>query len=115
MCTVHSDSSATVFNKMALYALQSAERLPLEATCQLAAAAVDLVVYISKSSEGRWVSSVRQVVGADGSTVVTNELFRPGHDGRAVPGVPVPHDLAAVLSSHGWDSMMHERREGWWQ
>ncbi|MCA9857353.1 MAG: CpaF family protein, partial [Dehalococcoidia bacterium] len=74
-----------------------------------------LVVYISKSSEGRWVSSVRQVVGADGSTVVTNELFRPGHDGRAVPGVPVPHDLAAVLSSHGWDSMMHERREGWWQ
>ena len=115
MCTVHSDSSATVFNKMALYALQSAERLPLEATCQLAAAAVDLVVYISKSSEGRWVSSVRQVVGADGSTVVTNELFRPGHDGRAVPGVPVPHDLAVVLSSHGWDSMMHERREGWWQ
>lgn len=115
MCTVHSDSSATVFNKMALYALQSAERLPLEATCQLAAAAVDLVVYISKSSEGRWVSSVRQVVGADGSTVVTNELFRPGRDGRAVPGVPVPHDLAAVLSSHGWDSMMHERREGWWQ
>src|SRR5690606_26813912 len=44
MCTIHADSSATVFNKMALYAMQAPERLPLEATCQLAAAAVDLVV-----------------------------------------------------------------------
>lgn len=115
MCTVHADSSATVFNKMALYAMQSPERLPLEATCQLAAAAVDLVVFIAKSRDGRWVSSVRQVVGVDGSKVVTNELFMPGPDGRAVPGVPVPHDLAAELSAHGWDERLHDRPEGWWQ
>jgi Flp pilus assembly CpaF family ATPase len=115
ICTIHADSSATVFNKMALYAMQSPERLPLEATCQLAAAAVDLVVFISKSRDGRWVSSVRQVVGVDGSKVVTNELFRPGPDGRAVPGVPVPHDLAAELSEHGWGERMHDRLEGWWQ
>ena len=115
MCTVHADSSATVFNKMALYAMQSPERLPLEATCQLAAAAVDLVVYIAKSREGRWVSSVRQVVGVDGSQVITNELFKPGADGRAVPGVPVPHDLAAELSAHGWDPTLHERAQGWWR
>lgn len=115
MCTVHADSSATVFNKMALYAMQSPERLPLEATCQLAAAAVDLVVFIAKSSDGRWVSSVRQVVGVDGSNVVTNELFRPGPDGRAVPGVPVPHDLADVLVAHGWDPSLQDRPEGWWR
>jgi Flp pilus assembly CpaF family ATPase len=115
MCTVHADSSGTVFNKMALYAMQSPERLPLEATCQLAAAAVDLVVYIAKSSDGRWVSSIRQVVGVDGSNVVTNELFRPGPDGRAVPGVPVPHDLADVLITHGWDPSLQDRPEGWWR
>ncbi len=115
MCTIHADSSATVFNKMALYAMQAPERLPLEATCQLAAAAVDLVVFIAKSRSGRWVSSVRQVVGVDGSKVVTNELFRPGPDGRAVPGVPVPHDLAAELSAHGWDERLQDRPEGWWQ
>lgn len=115
MCTLHADSSATVFNKMALYAMQSPERLPLEATCQLAAAAVDLVVFIAKSTTGRWVSSVRQVVGVDGSNVVTNELFRPGPDGRAVPGVPVPHDLAEVLEAHGWDPSLHDRPEGWWR
>ncbi len=115
MCTVHADSSGTVFNKLSLYAMQSPERLPLEATCQLAAAAVDLVVYIAKSSDGRWVSSVRQVVGVDGSNVVTNELFRPGPEGRAVPGVPVPHDLADVLTAHGWDPSLQDRPEGWWR
>src|SRR3546814_9747214 len=36
MCTVHADSSATVFNKLALYAMQSPERLPIEATSMLA-------------------------------------------------------------------------------
>ena len=115
MCTVHADSSATVFNKMALYAMQAPERLPLEATCQLAAAAVDLVVFIAKSRAGRWVSSVRQVVGVEGSQVITNELFRPGPDGRAVPGVPVPHDLAVELAEHGWDERLHDRPEGWWR
>jgi Flp pilus assembly CpaF family ATPase len=115
MCTVHADSSGTVFNKMALYAMQSPERLPLEATCQLAAAAVDLVVFIAKSSNGRWVSSVRQVVGVDGSNVVTNELFRPGPDGRAIPGVPVPHDLTELLVAHGWDPSLQDRPEGWWR
>ena len=111
MCTVHADSSATVFNKMALYAMQSPERLPLEATCQLAAAAVDLVVFIAKSRHGRWVSSVRQVVGVEGSQVITNELFRPGPDGRAVPGVPIPHDLGEELAAHGWDQSLHDRPE----
>ena len=115
MCTVHADSSATVFNKMALYAMQAQERLPLEATCQLAAAAVDLVVFIAKSGDGRWVSSVRQVVGVEGAQVITNELFRPGPDGRAIPGVPVPHDLARELTAHGWDERLHDRQEGWWR
>ena len=58
---------------------------------------------------------MRQVVGADGSQVVTNELFRPGPDGRAIPGVPVPHELADVLVAHGWDPSLHDRPEGWWQ
>lgn len=115
MCTVHADSSGTVFNKMALYAMQAPERLPLEATCQLAAAAVDLVVFIAKTRHGRFVSSVRQVVGVDGPQVITNELYRPGVDGRAVPGVPVPHELAVELGAHGWDERLHDRPEGWWK
>lgn len=102
MCTVHADSSATVFNKMALYAMQAPERLPIDATALLAAAAIDLVVFIAKKRNERYVASIRQVVSANGPTVVTNELFEPGSDGRAVPSVPVPVDLAEELANHGW-------------
>jgi pilus assembly protein CpaF len=113
MCTVHADSSATVFNKFALYAMQSPERLPIEATSMLAAAAVDLVVFIAKKRNDRFVSSVRQVVGADGPRVVTNELFEPGPGARAVPGVPIPIDLAEDLVAVGYDPALHRRQGGW--
>jgi pilus assembly protein CpaF len=113
MCTVHADSSATVFNKLALYAMQAPERLSLEATNQLAAAAIDLVVFIAKTKQGRFVASIRQVVDADGRQVVTNELFAPGPDGRAVPGIPLPHDLANDLVGAGYDLRNHERADGW--
>jgi pilus assembly protein CpaF len=113
MCTVHADSSATVFNKFALYAMQSPERLPIEATSMLAAAAVDLVVFIAKKRNDRFVSSIRQVVGADGPRVVTNELFEPGPGARAVPGVPIPIDLAEDLIAVGYDPALHRRQGGW--
>ena len=113
MCTVHADSSATVFNKLALYAMQAPERLPMEATAQLAADAIDLVVFIAKRGNDRFIGSVRQVVTATGSTVVTNELFAPGPDRRAVPAMPVPIDLADELALHGWDPAGH-RPDGDW-
>jgi Flp pilus assembly CpaF family ATPase len=115
MCTVHADSSATVFNKLALYAVQAPERLPIEATNLLAASAVDLVVWIAKTKHGRFIGSVRQVVQADGAVVVTNELFRPGVDGRAVPGDPIPVDLLADLQDEGYDPALHLRPGGWWE
>lgn len=114
MCTVHSDSSGTVFNKLALYAVQAPERLPLEATNLLAASAIDLVVFIAKTRAGRWVSSVRQVVGANGPQVITNELFQPGPDGRALPGTPIPAELLERLVAHGYDPAFHQQPEGWW-
>jgi pilus assembly protein CpaF len=103
MCTIHSDSSANVFNKLGLYGMQSPERLSLETTNQLAAAAIDLVVWINKSRTERFVGSVRQVVGADGLMVTTNELFTPGHNGRAVPSTPIPQDLLKDLMEVGYD------------
>ncbi|MBI2169366.1 MAG: CpaF family protein [Actinobacteria bacterium] len=115
MCTVHADSSATVFNKLALYAMQAPERLSIEATNLLAAAAIDLIVFISKKKHLRYVSSVRQIVGADGGRAVSNELFRPGSDGRAVPGVPIPAELGEALAAEGYDPDLHRRSEGWWR
>jgi Flp pilus assembly CpaF family ATPase len=114
MCTLHADSSGTVFNKIALYAMQAPERLPIEATNQLAAAAIDLVIWINKSREGRFVGSVRQVVGAEGSMVITNELFAPGPDGRAIPSTPIPVGLLDDLVAVGYDPALHQRRGGFW-
>jgi Flp pilus assembly CpaF family ATPase len=113
MCTVHADSSATVFNKLALYAMQAPERLSFEATNQLATAAIDLVVFIAKARHGRYVASIRHVVDADGRQIVTNELFAPGPDGRAVPAVAFPHDLADDLIAEGYDPRHPHRSERW--
>lgn len=115
MCTVHSDSSSGVFRKLALYAMQAPERLPMEATMQLAAAALDIVVYIAKTPRGRFVTSVLQVTGFDGARVVTNELYRPGRDGRARPHVPIPRDLLEELVAVGYDPALHDNPEGWWR
>jgi pilus assembly protein CpaF len=103
MCTLHADSSATAFNKLALYAMQAPERLPLDATALLAASAIDLVVFISRRGNDRFVASVRQVVGSDGPRVVTNELFAPGAGGRAVQAMPIPAGLLDEVAAHGYD------------
>jgi Flp pilus assembly CpaF family ATPase len=114
MCTLHADSSESAFFRLAGYAVQAPERLALEATNLIAASAIDLVVFMDRSGGRRYVSSVREVVGADGHQVVTNEIFRPGSDGRAVPGVPVRHTTLEALATQGFDPALLERRDGWW-
>ena len=87
MATLHASSSRGAFSKLATYAVQAPERLPLEATNLLVANAVHFVIHLAQDGERRFVASVREVVDAEGPMVVSNEIFRPGPDGRAVPGV----------------------------
>jgi pilus assembly protein CpaF len=131
MCTIHADSSAAVFRRMASYAVQAAERLPLEATTLLVAGALDFVVFLDVERptdplpEDRWstesnspvgakrvfhpvrrrrfVASIREVVDADGMQVVSNEVFKPGRDGRAEPGAPLRSGTLDELMDHGYD------------
>jgi pilus assembly protein CpaF len=114
LSTIHSDSSAGVFQKLALYCLQAPERLPVETTNFLAAKAIDFVVFLAAKGPRRFVSSVRQVVGADGGNVVTNEFFRPGPEGLAVPGAPCSAEVLTRLVEAGYDADLHRRPEGWW-
>jgi pilus assembly protein CpaF len=90
-----------VFTKLAAYAAQAPERLSLEATNLLVASAVHFVVHLGWDAEGRRaIDSVREVVDADGPQLVSNEIYRPGPDGRAVPATPLRtetlHDLIAA-------------------
>jgi pilus assembly protein CpaF len=132
MCTIHADSSAGVFRRLASYAVQATEHLPLEATTLLVAGALHFVVFLdveaasdsgteggwstmgSSSTEGsrrifhpfrrrRFVSSIREVVDADGMQVVSNEVFKPGPDGRARPGAPLRSGTLDELMANGYE------------
>ena len=107
LCTIHANSSLEVFNRIATYAIQSAERLPVEATHMLIAGAIDFVVFIEKRNDytrggtlRRYVSSIREVTGIDGR-VLSSEVFAAGQDGRAVPHAPV--SCLAELAEQGYD------------
>lgn len=115
MATLHASSSKGAFSKLATYAVQAPERLPLEATNLLVANAVSFVIYLAQDGERRFVSSVREVIDAEGPMVVSNEVFRPGPDGRAVPGVPLRADTLDQLAAAGFDPVLLERPQGWWE
>ena len=107
LSTIHSNSSLEVFNRISTYAIQSAERLPVDATHMLIAGAIDFVVFTEKRNEytqggrlRRFVSSVREVTGVDGR-VLSSEVFAPGRDGRAVPHAPA--SCLDELAAFGYD------------
>jgi hypothetical protein len=165
MCTLHAESSAGVFRRIASYAVQAPERLPLEATNLLIAGALHFVVHLdsemhddlgapdvpgrsghrtgmrdpdgwgsvtggdgpddpdsrdsrddpddpdsrdgpvgffpARGSRARFVSSVREVIDAEGSQVVSNEIYRPGQDRRAVPASPLRAETVDELVAFG--------------
>jgi pilus assembly protein CpaF len=104
MATLHSSSSRGVFTKLAAYAAQSPERLTVEATSLLIAAAIHFVVHLAWSRDSiRVVSSVREIVDADGPQVVSNEIWRPGPAGLAVPGARIRDDTLDDLAAAGFD------------
>lgn len=136
MCTIHADSSAGVFRRIASYAVQAKEHLPLEATNLLIAGSIHFVVHLeseidddglddlpvagehqvwertgegpdqksfeSGSARRRFVSSIREVVDAEDSQVISNEIYRPGTDRRAVAGSPMRRSTLDALECFGY-------------
>jgi Flp pilus assembly CpaF family ATPase len=139
MCTIHADSSAGIFSRLASYAIQAPERLPLESTNILIAGAVHFVVFIEVDDpettsdiahrahlsgwnrsdlpdhrhrgpstfdairRERFISSVREVIDAEGLQVISNEVFEPGGDRRALPGAPLRSATLDELVAHGYE------------
>ncbi|WP_239312246.1 CpaF family protein, partial [Frankia sp. Cj3] len=115
MTTIHSSTSRGVFTRLASYAVQGPEQLPIEATNLLIASAIHVVVHLAepRGEHGRRVvSSVREVMDADGAQVVTNELYRPGPDRRGLPAAPPTGELLDDLIDVGLDPDVLSR--GWW-
>jgi Flp pilus assembly CpaF family ATPase len=120
MCTVHANSSSGAFGKLAMYAVQAPERLNLEATNLMVANAINFVVYIGTTTGGgegglrRYVSSVREIVGAEGPLVMSNEIFVPGPGKRAIPGAPLRDRTQTELAEVGFDARVLQQPGGWW-
>ncbi|HEY8983387.1 MAG TPA: ATPase, T2SS/T4P/T4SS family [Streptomyces sp.] len=118
MGTLHASTSRAAFTKLAAYAVQGPERLPLEATNLLVAGALDFVVHLERprGEDGRRVvSSVREVVDADDKQIVSNEVFRPGPDLRAIPGVPMRTETLEDLVAAGFQPDVVDRPERTWR
>jgi len=122
MCTIHAESSQGAFQRVAMYAAKSTQRLDMETTYQMLAGAVHFVVFIGQRDQRhqpsgtlrRFVASVREVTGADGKRVITNEVYQPGPDGRAVPRPGAPLRCLEELELAGFDREWLQQPTGWW-
>ncbi len=112
LCTIHASSSKDVFKRFAMYGSMLPQRLTNEATNLLVANAVHLIVHVGWAGTDRVVTSIREVVDVDDNgQLSSNELFRPGPDGTAVPGYPATDDTRRRLAEHGYDDA--GPTEGW--
>ncbi len=114
MCTIHADSSWSVFPRMSVYARAGGRDWATGDVMQLASLALDAVVFLSKTRDGRRVvSEIRHVDHYDPDTaqVVTDVWFGAGPDGVATPNPtsPIPVRLLDELVAHGYDPSLHER------
>lgn len=116
MGTLHARSSADAFTQITRYALKAPERLTPEAVAVDIAASLDWVVHLHKLRDGRRVvSSLREVVGYEGSQVISNEVFAPGRIGRAEPsGVSFLDRSLERLVDDGLDASVLDDAGGGW-
>jgi pilus assembly protein CpaF len=77
MTTLHSNSPRDAISRLETMCLMSGMELPLKVIREQIASAIDLIVQISRVKGGsRKVTSVTEVSGMEGETVVMTEIFR---------------------------------------
>ena len=104
MCTMHADSTRSVFPKLAAYVAMAHTGLPVETTNLLIASAVHLVVYVGIRDGRRRIASIREVVDADGAQIVSNEVYALDRDGVLRAAYPLREETRRLLADHGYDA-----------
>jgi len=114
MSSIHADSSKGALVRLAMYTAEAG--LDEETSNKWVANAVDLIVHLGWVNGTRRVTSVREVLGAEARQVATNEVYRPGGDGRAVPspGPVIRLDTLNRLADVGFDRHLLDNQDGWW-
>ncbi len=112
MCTLHADSTRSVFPKLAAYVSMANTGLPVDVVNLVIANAVHLVVHIELSAGMRRITSVREVVDADGPRIVSNEIFEAREGGPPDVGYPMTGELRDLLFEHGYDASLSSHLRG---
>jgi pilus assembly protein CpaF len=115
MATVHASATEQALRKLQLYMARAGTAFSFDISAELIGMAVDLVIGLDWSTDGRRVvASIREVTGAHGGRVSSNEVYRPGPDNRGRYAVPLREATAARLRAHGFDpGSLDADRDGW--
>ncbi len=82
MTTVHSNSPREAISRLETLCMMAGMELPSRAIREQIAGAVDLIVQISRMSDGsRKILSITEVVGMQGETITLQEIFRYKEEG----------------------------------
>jgi Flp pilus assembly CpaF family ATPase len=108
LCTMHAKDAYRVFGRMVHYAQLGEPTIPPDFVLDTAADALDLVVYLDMTPDGRRVvSEIAYVRGFDRreGIVVTDEWYVPGPDLAAVRNhlAPPPAKVLEELVAYGYD------------
>ena len=104
MCTMHADSTRSVFPKLAAYVSMASTGLPVDTVNLIIASAVHLVIYVENSSGSRRIRSIREVVDTDGLQIISNEVFSSIDDEPCRRAYPLRDKTAALLEAHGYST-----------
>lgn len=97
MCTIHADSTRSVFSKLAAYVSMANTGLPIDVINLLVANAVHVVVHIELTTAGRRITSIREVVDSDGPHIISNEIFASTGGSMAERSMPMSARLRDAL------------------
>jgi Flp pilus assembly CpaF family ATPase len=105
LTTIHADSSLSALTKMQTYALTGADSLSMEASAHLISLVIHLVIHLRKLPDGtRAVSSVREITGADGDQITSNEVYAAyGHEPALPTEVGFTSRLRERLGASGYN------------
>ena len=104
MCTLHADSTRSVFSKLVAYVSMASTGLPVDVVNLLVANSVHIVIHIENVGGARRVTSIREVVDSEGSRVSSNELFAAAVEGAAEPAFPMTGELRELLAKYGYEA-----------
>ena len=88
MCTLHSNSPREALARMENMVMMSDIKVPKEAISRQIADSVDLIIQVKRLRDGsRRVTNITEVIGMEGTVIVTQELFKfeyldEGADGK---------------------------------